>query len=82
MNAAKPVLASDRVGSAADLIIPGQNGNIFPAGDVNELTATLQRLLADRNNLGSLGLASLARINTWSFDQDIDGLNKALSALP
>jgi glycosyltransferase involved in cell wall biosynthesis len=81
MNAAKPVLASDRVGSAADLIIPGQNGNIFPAGDVNELTATLQRLLADRNNLGRLGLASLARINTWSFDQDLVGMRQAVSTL-
>ncbi len=81
MNAAKPVLASDRVGSAADLITPGQNGDLFPAGGVNELTAALHRLLADRPNLRRLGLASLAKINTWSFDQDLVGMRQAVSTL-
>jgi glycosyltransferase involved in cell wall biosynthesis len=37
MNAGKPVIASDQVGAARDLIREGVNGHVFPAGDLAAL---------------------------------------------
>jgi hypothetical protein len=34
--------------------------------------------LIDSERLAAMGRASLERINAWSFDQDIDGLCRAL----
>src|SRR5207237_833514 len=39
MNAGKPVIVSDQVGAAPDLVKSGQNGFIFRAGDTKDLTA-------------------------------------------
>ena len=81
MNAGKPVLASDRVGAAADLIQRGVNGDIFPAGDVHRLADLLRDWLRDPARLRITGQASLARINQWGFKEDLEGLKAALDHL-
>ncbi|MBN1256781.1 MAG: glycosyltransferase family 4 protein, partial [Planctomycetes bacterium] len=40
-----PVIASDHVGAAPDLIESNRTGNIFRAGDVEALTATMRRFI-------------------------------------
>ena len=42
MNASRPVIASDRVGSARDLVQDGGNGFVYPFGDTAALTARLR----------------------------------------
>jgi glycosyltransferase involved in cell wall biosynthesis len=81
MASGTPVLASDRVGSARDLIEPGQNGWIFPAGDVAALTATLQTALSDREALARAGTLAAERMQRWNFDADVAGLRAALGSL-
>ena len=46
MAAGLPVIASDRVNAAVDLITPDQSGFIFPVDDVPALTAILDRVHA------------------------------------
>jgi glycosyltransferase involved in cell wall biosynthesis len=49
-----PIIASDRVGSAPDLVDRGQTGEVFGYGDVGDLTAALvrtQRLVEREPNL-------------------------------
>lgn len=81
MNAGKPVIASDQVGSAADLVQPGINGAVFDAGNADALAASLRPYISDIERCTRAGKASLERINQWSFDQDLQGVAKALCYL-
>ncbi|HKU99238.1 MAG TPA: glycosyltransferase family 4 protein [Vineibacter sp.] len=80
MNAGKPVVASDRVGSARDLIQDGVNGFVYPFGDIDALAARLRETLADRGRLVAMGAESRRIIDTWSFSQNLAGLKAALTA--
>lgn len=82
----KPVIASDHVGCAADLVKPEQTGLIFPAGEVDALAHCLRRTLghsrgAEASSLHQWGQAGQAHINHYSYNQATEGLVKALSTL-
>jgi glycosyltransferase involved in cell wall biosynthesis len=81
MNAGRAVVASDKVGSAADLVRPGENGAIFPAGDIDALAAALKYCLASPEYSAAMGRRSLEIIETWSFREDIAGLKQAIAGL-
>jgi glycosyltransferase involved in cell wall biosynthesis len=81
MNAAKPVIASDQVGSAPDLVKHGINGFIFKAGDIDDLYRALKSTLADPEQAKVMGKKSLEIINRWSFKQDISGIKSALATV-
>lgn len=78
MCLAKPVLVSDHVGCAADLVRPHQNGLIFPAGDVSALVESLQIAFADRDRLVTWGQTSQDLINHYSYAKTTRGLCKAM----
>ncbi len=73
MNAGRAIICSDRIGSAPDLVRPGENGYIFPTGDADALAGALRASLSDPDKLRAMGKASLDIINRWSFAEDIDG---------
>jgi glycosyltransferase involved in cell wall biosynthesis len=73
-----PVVASDRVGAARDLIAPVNPILIYPCGDVFALTNLLNRLLADRECLRALGRAARQRIASWSPRDTIAGTLEAV----
>jgi len=54
MAAGKPVVASN-VGGIPDLIVNGQNGFLFEPGDVNGLSAAIEKLLLDKNMRCAMG---------------------------
>jgi glycosyltransferase involved in cell wall biosynthesis len=78
MNAARPAIVSSDAGCAPDLIADGINGFIFPAGDIDALAAALQRTLAP-GVAAAMGQRAFERIQSWSFEQDIAGLRRALA---
>lgn len=78
MCGAMPILASDEIGSVADLVVDGENGSLFPAGDVKSLTTALRKLVADPELIASMGAASLARIKAWNYDRCVLGLRAAV----
>lgn len=78
MNAAKPVIVSDRVGCAQDVVRAGQNGFVVPAGDVDGLASALLRLVRDRELRAAMGRQSLHIVSEFSFEQDLRGLKQAL----
>lgn len=61
-----PVVVSDRVGARFDLVRPGENGCVYPAGDSNALASILRELLPDKEKTGRLGAAGRKRMETWS----------------
>ena len=79
MNAGVAVIASDRIGAAADLVKAGENGFTYPVGDVDALSVCLRTTLSDPRRLAAMKAASLALINRWGFDEDIAGLKAALA---
>lgn len=81
MNAAKPVIVSDHVGCAPDLVNHKGNGYIFRAGDIDDLYRALRFVLDDKERCRAMGQKSLEVINRWGFEEDITGLRKALKML-
>ena len=81
MNAGRAIVASDQVGSAPDLVRPGVNGAIVPAGDEAALAAALGDIVADPERCRAMGEASCRIIAGWGFEQDVAGLRQALAAL-
>ena len=81
MNAARPAIVSDDVGSAVDLIEDGVTGCIYPVGDVEALTHALRRVLDTPGVAEAMGQRAFARIQSWGFEEDVLGLRRALAAV-
>jgi len=67
MACGRAVLTSDKVGCAADLVLPGQNGAIFKEGDQDALLDSLRTLTADKKKLAEFGARSKVLIKDWNF---------------
>ncbi|WP_017654668.1 glycosyltransferase family 4 protein [Fortiea contorta] len=78
MCLSRPVIVSNHVGCAQDLVSVGKNGLIFPAGDVCALTASLQQAFSHREHLQHWGDESRKIISQYSYLQATQGLNQAL----
>ena len=81
MNAGKAILTTNEVGCAVDLVAPGVNGWVVKAGCLGSLVSAMQDAIEHRSQLALMGEASLARINQWSFAEDVIGLRAALERL-
>ncbi len=66
-----PVVASNRVGAALDLVSPVSPQFVFPCGDIDALAFILKDTLTDRTRLQSVARAALAHIQTWSPERNI-----------
>jgi glycosyltransferase involved in cell wall biosynthesis len=81
MNFSLPVVVSDRVGCAADLIRPGENGCIFASGDVGQLEAVLRECIWPENRRLSYGRRSAEIIEDYSIENSAAQIvNACLSA--
>ena len=72
-------IVSDQVGAAADLVQNGENGFVYPAGNVAALADALRQVLSDPEGCQRMGGRSRQIIEGWSFEQDLEGLKQALS---
>jgi glycosyltransferase involved in cell wall biosynthesis len=81
MNAARPVIVSDDVGCAPDLVQDGVNGFIYPTGDIDALAHALKRVLAAPATAETMGASAYQRIQQWGLQQDIQGIRHALQHL-
>jgi glycosyltransferase involved in cell wall biosynthesis len=73
-----PVIASNVIPSAVDLVKHGENGFIFQAGDVEELAGFLERLITDPILRQKMGLRSKEIISSWNYDADVAAILHAL----
>jgi glycosyltransferase involved in cell wall biosynthesis len=74
-----PVMVSDRVGAGYDLITSGQNGFVFPFGDVDSLTAILRKTLPASAHLRALGDAARRRMQSWAPSDNINAVARAVA---
>ncbi|WP_245580873.1 glycosyltransferase family 4 protein [Daejeonella oryzae] len=67
MACGKAIVASDKVGSAIDLVKPGENGYIFKSGNLKDLQEKLEHLITSKSLLHEYGLRSSEIISDWNF---------------
>ena len=79
MNAARPVIVSDDVGCAPDLVFPGKTGWVYPTGNVSGLRDALAGALHHPARTAEMGRAAREHIATWDYEADILGLRAALA---
>ncbi|MGI4829697.1 MAG: glycosyltransferase family 4 protein, partial [Janthinobacterium lividum] len=78
MASGRAVVLSSDIGAAADLVTDGVEGFVYPTGNIDALTTSLERVLASPETVKSMGAAAARRIAAWDFEADIRGLRLAL----
>ena len=79
MNASRAIVVSNDVGCQPDLITDGVEGCVYPSGNVEALADALYRVLAEPETSVGMGRKARARIDGWSFEQDVLGLRTAIA---
>ena len=73
-----PAILSDAIPSAPEFVRPGENGFLFPGGDVEALRDRLDTLLSDEDLRKRMGGESLRKIQAWSPQESVAGVLRAL----
>jgi len=77
MACGKAIIVSDKCGCAPDLV-DERNGVIFKSGCINDLTAAINYLTADKTNLQQYGQASAEKIAAWDFEEIASAIENKL----
>lgn len=81
MAAGKPVLVSNKCGSAIDLVENGKNGFIFETGNAADLADKMKTFAGNPENLELFGHHSLAMIRKFTFLEFVTAIENSLSNL-
>jgi glycosyltransferase involved in cell wall biosynthesis len=73
-----PVIASDRVGAARDLIAPVKPEFIYRCGNLEALATLLKKCSAGKSELKRLRHAVVAHMQSWSPTQNIAATVEAI----
>ena len=80
LNFGLPVAVSDRVGCAPDLVSPGHNGFVVPAGDPGPAAHAFVALASAEGLRARMGTASRQRIDSWNVERSAEGVVAAAMA--
>jgi glycosyltransferase involved in cell wall biosynthesis len=80
MNFALPVVVSDKVGCAADLVVDGDNGFVVAAGQVGPLASAIRKLVEGADLRQAMGGRSRERIDRWHYSVAAEGIVQACQA--
>ena len=67
-----PLVLSDRVGAAHDLLVDGRNGMLVPAGDPEAAGGAIRVLAADPERRRAMGAASREVVAGWGYEPSIE----------
>ena len=77
MAAGLPVLVSDKVGCAVDLVLSEETGYVFQSTSLADLKNILKQL--DKNQLRAMGTKANKHISTWNFDNQVHAIINQLN---
>lgn len=77
-----PLLVSDKVGCADDLVENYLNGFIFKSGDIANLAEKMNYFIDNNSKMKEMGLAAKEKIQFWSFEQICQALEMTMDNLP
>ena len=80
MCAGLPVVTTEEVGAAPDLVRHGENGFVYQATSVQALADHLATLVQDKGLRQKMGAASRRLIAGWDYDRCVRGVLEALYA--
>jgi glycosyltransferase involved in cell wall biosynthesis len=75
-----PLVLSDRVGAAPDLLEDGANGYLVAAGDIAAAAAALRRLAGDVEERRRFGARSRELVQAWGYGPSVEGFLAAVRA--
>ncbi len=75
-----PVITSDLVGCASDLVKSNENGYTFSVGDIDKLSEYLKELINNSKKRELFGKKSLEIVKNHSYENDIKGILECLKA--
>jgi glycosyltransferase involved in cell wall biosynthesis len=73
-----PLILSDRVGAAHDLLRDGENGALVRAGDVDAAAQSLRELAADPELRRAQGARSRELARDWGYGPSVEGFLEAV----
>jgi glycosyltransferase involved in cell wall biosynthesis len=73
-----PLVLSDRVGAAHDLLVDGENGALVGAGDVDAASEALRRLAADGELRRRYAARSREVARDWGYGPSVEGFLAAV----
>jgi glycosyltransferase involved in cell wall biosynthesis len=73
-----PLVLSDRVGAAHDLLRDGENGVLVSAGDVDATAAALRELAGDPARRQEMGARSRELARDWGYGPSVEGFAAAV----
>jgi glycosyltransferase involved in cell wall biosynthesis len=76
-----PLVISAAVGAGPDLVRHGENGFVFPVGDVSALAHYLEALAANEALRQKMGQASRSIIEKFSPENWANGVMQAIEAV-
>ncbi|MFD0749299.1 glycosyltransferase family 4 protein [Mucilaginibacter calamicampi] len=79
MACSKAILASDKVGCAADLVQSDVNGAVFKSNEIKSLIAELTRLIRSKSTLLTFGKNSHKIIQQWNFTEIAKAIENKLN---
>jgi glycosyltransferase involved in cell wall biosynthesis len=74
-----PLVLSDRVGAAYDLLRDGENGFLVPAENVDAAASALRKLAADPKLRRRMGERSRELVRAWNYDASVEAFVAATS---
>lgn len=79
MNFELPIIVTDIVGTAYDLVKNGENGYIIKVGDIDTLAKKIDYLNKNRDIAKQMGKKSLEIVDEWTFEKDAYYINEAIN---
>jgi len=73
-----PVVVSDRVGCAEDLVVPGRTGFVFPSGEASHLARAIFALAADPDRAREMGADAREHVKGYSVAAAARGILEAI----
>ncbi len=78
MNYELPLILTDIVGTAYDLVKEGENGFVVKVGDINAIAEKIDFFNKNRNAAKTMGKKSLQVVNEWSLEKSAGSIKKAV----
>ena len=73
-----PLVLSDRVGAAADLLRDGENGGLVPSGDVSATAAALRHFASSASVRSAAGARSRELMRDWGYGPGVERFVEAV----
>lgn len=78
LNFGLPVIVSNRVGTANDLVEHDKNGFIVNVGDIEAIAIHIENLANDKKKWKQMSVRSENLVKTWNFDENVYALQRAV----